>query len=156
MWSLRIHILWPESPVLSHVTGRKNTNTPKGNDPRNKLLISAAQNCPLQKKAWSIDVNKSQLGAYLPNPCGWGQSFCRVEQVWIQTFPSPTVVVKPSLKCLFYPTVYSMLEGEWLHSYLSQKYSCYVKCKQFCSGFEPWEPCAFHVTITITLRTPPK
>ena len=69
--------------------------------------------------------------------------------VWIQSILSPRLVASPRLKNLVCPTIYPLLEGEYLDSYLS-----YVKCNQSGPGFELVSPCPYPATITITPRAP--
>ena len=41
-----------------------------------------------------------------------GQFLSEIEQVWIHSFPSPSLVASPRLKNLVCPTIYPYLEGE--------------------------------------------
>ena len=59
---------------------------------------------------------------YLPTPplgqdMTQGQFLSGVQQVWIQSFPSPRLVASPRLKNLVYPTIYPWRENNWIHTF---------------------------------------
>ena len=65
--------------------------------------------------------------SYLPAPplgqdMTQGHFLSGVLQLWIKSFPSLRLVASQRLKNLVCPTIYPLLEGEYLDSYLSQGY----------------------------------